>query len=91
MIQIDTASKNDDDLKDKYDFEIYNNPKICMIQSYVAACILIGTLPKVLSFVVTSGILEGCSDIVKVVAEDFALELSIFFIQQLALHQHWVE
>ena len=35
-----TASKNDDDLKDKYDFEIYNNPKICMIQSYVEACIL---------------------------------------------------
>ena len=48
-----TASKKDDDLKDKYDFEIYKNPKICMIQSYVAACILIGTLPKVLSFVVT--------------------------------------
>ena len=78
------ASKNDDDLKDKYDLEIYNNPKICMIQSYVAACTLIGTLPKVLSFVVTSGILEGCSDIVKVVAEDYALELSIFVIQQLA-------
>ena len=64
-----TASKNEDDLKDKYDFEIYNNPKICMIQSYVAACIpdvsiinsakssnfefLLGTLHKVLSFVVT--------------------------------------
>ena len=45
---------------------------------------LLGTLPKVLSFVVTSGILEGCSDIVKVVAEDYALELSIFVIQQLA-------
>ena len=32
-----TASKNDDDLKDKYDFEIYDNPKICMslIQSYI--------------------------------------------------------
>ena len=35
-----TASKKDDDLKDKYDFEIYKNPKICMIQLYVAACIL---------------------------------------------------
>ena len=35
-----TASKNDDDLKDKYDFEIYNNPKIYMIQSYMEACIL---------------------------------------------------
>ena len=37
---------------------------------------LLGTLPKVLSFEVTSGILEGCSDIVKVVAEDYALEIT---------------
>ena len=28
---------------------------------------------------------------VKVVPEDYALELSIIVIQQLALHQNWVE
>ena len=36
-------------------------------------------------------VLEGCSDLLKVVPQDYALELSIFVIQQLALHQNLVD
>ena len=54
---------------------------------------VVGTLPYPDVFLICSNltILEGCSGIVKVVPEDYALELSIFVIQQLALHKSWVE
>ena len=47
--------------------------------------------PKVFIIWGNLSILEGCSDIVQVVPEDYALELSFFVLQQLALHQNWVE
>ena len=54
---------------------------------------VLGTVPypKVHIICIILTILERCSDIVKVVSEDYALELSNIVIQQLALHQHWVE
>ena len=69
------------------DVTIINSPKSSNFQ------FLLGTLPYSKVFIICSNliILEGCSDIVKVVPEDYALELSIFVIQQLALHQNWVE
>ena len=69
------------------DVTIINSPKSSNFE------FLLGTLPYSKVFIICSNliILEGCSDIVKVVPEDYALELSIFVIQQLALHQNWVE
>ena len=34
------TNDNDNDLTDKYDSKIYDNPEICMTWSYVTACIL---------------------------------------------------
>ena len=66
------------------DVTIINSPKSSNFE------FLLGTLPYSKVFIICSNliILEGCSDIVKVVPEDYALEKSI---QQLALHQNWVE
>ena len=54
---------------------------------------VLGTLPYPNHIIICSNltILEGCSGIVKEVPEDYALELSILVIQQLALHKSWVE